>query len=115
MEQTTFKPLKIERNKDEGLYITWELGKPAKLITSEMLRRACPCANCREERGDKSHSTPLTPKRSMLTVVSHTRNEQLELSEIWGVGNYALGVRWGDGHDDGIYTFNLLAELSDRS
>ena len=105
-------PAKIERKEAEGLEITWKLGEEAILVTAEKLRRACPCAKCKEERGDGSHDTPLTPKKGSLNVISHSKGEQLALSKIWSVGNYALGIQWGDGHDDGIFPFKLLHELS---
>lgn len=47
----------------------------------------------------------------MLTVIEHTATEQLTLTEIWGVGNYALGIAWADGHSSGIYSFEYLYEL----
>jgi DUF971 family protein len=46
-------------------------------------------------------------------VVEATLDQELTLQEIWGVGQYAIGLRWGDGHDSGIYTFEYLRELSD--
>ena len=47
----------------------------------------------------------------MLTVIEHTATEQLNLTEIWGIGNYALGIAWADGHSSGIYSFEYLYEL----
>jgi DUF971 family protein len=47
-------------------------------------------------------------------VLQHTIEEELDLQEIWGVGQYALGMRWGDGHDSGIYPYSLLFELGKR-
>lgn len=35
----------------------------------------------------------------------------LELREIERVGNYALGLTWGDGHSTGIYTWRHLRAL----
>ena len=37
----------------------------------------------------------------------------LELRELGQVGNYALSLRWGDGHDGGIYSFAFLRRLGD--
>jgi DUF971 family protein len=37
--------------------------------------------------------------------------EELKIDRIWAVGNYALGVAWGDGHNSGIYRFELLRDL----
>ncbi len=86
-------------------------------LSSETLRRNCPCATCREERGDTSHAKPLTtPAKPMkprsLSIVESSITEQTLLREIWAVGNYALGMSWGDGHNTGIYTFELLRSLA---
>jgi DUF971 family protein len=35
----------------------------------------------------------------------------LELRKLEQVGNYALSLGWGDGHDTGIYTYRFLREL----
>ncbi len=87
----------------------------AKKITlnSKTLRKNCPCASCQAKRGDSSHDTPLSPKsgRSLLNVISATSDEELDLKQIWMLGNYALGMKWGDGHDSGIYTFEFLKSL----
>lgn len=84
-------------------------------ISSEKLRRACPCASCQQKRGDTSHDRPLTGTKksgsSLLKVISATSEEECNLEKIWLLGNYALGMKWGDGHDTGIYTFDLLKEL----
>lgn len=105
-------PLKIERKEQAGLLLTWRKDTTPVLLPAERLRQSCPCAVCREERGEGNHSAPLgpslKPKKSALQVISHAKEEQLALVEIWAVGNYALGIRWGDGHDDGIYTFEYL-------
>ena len=113
MNMSTLRPTKIERLENQGLRIEWPEGGSSILLPVELLRRNCPCALCREKRGEGNHDTPLTPKKSVsrLQVLSHTRDEELTLQRIWSVGNYAIGIEWGDGHDDGIYTFSLLQEL----
>ena len=35
------------------------------------------------------------------------------IRELGQVGNYALSMRWGDGHDGGIYSFAFLRRLGD--
>lgn len=104
-------PKKIERQK-HALVIVWENGAAATL-SAQKLRDNCPCAGCREKRGDSSHATPITSKPKMLKVISHSAEESLSLTQIWAIGNYALGIRWADGHDDGIYTWELLYQLTD--
>ena len=108
-------PVEIKRNGTEGLFVAWSDGTKSE-IPSKVLRQNCPSAISRAERGDISHEKPInTQKPTSLKIVEHTASEQLELQEIWGIGNYALGVRWGDGHDSGIYSFDLLYKLSQEA
>ena len=107
-------PTEITRDARNGLTISWRDGSKS-YIPTELLRRECPCASCKEQRGDTSHAKPLTSKKRGLTVIQNTIEEQLDLKEIWVVGQYALGMKWGDGHDSGIYPFSLLFELGHRS
>jgi ATP-binding protein involved in chromosome partitioning len=103
-------PREIKRMESKGLRVTWQDGSIQEL-TSEVLRKRCPCAECREIRGDESHAKPLTGKKRTLAIVQNTIDEELALEEIWGVGQYAIGIRWADGHSSGIYTFGYLREL----
>lgn len=116
MNMSTLKPTKIERLETRGLLIEWSEAGRSVVLPVELLRSNCPCALCREKRGEGNHDTPLTPKKSVsrLQVISHTRDEELNLQRIWPIGNYAIGIQWGDGHDDGIYTFGLLRELTEK-
>jgi DUF971 family protein len=98
-------PTEIKRLETSGVKITWSDGAVHQL-TSEVLRKGCPCAGCREARGDDSHAKPLTGKKRSLSIVQNTVEEELSLREIWGIG------KWGDGHDSGIYTFDYLRELA---
>jgi len=104
-------PTTIQRISSQQVKLAWNDGVEA-LIDSRRLRDACPCASCREQRGDTSHAEPLTPRKSLLNVVKHSSDEATALTEIWAIGRYAVGCRWGDGHDTGIYPYQLLRELS---
>jgi len=103
-------PTEIIRNATTGITISWRDGTTST-ISTEVLRRECPCASCNEKRGDTSHAKPLTSKKRGLAIIQNTIDEELDLKEIWGVGQYALGMKWGDGHESGIYPFSLLFEL----
>lgn len=109
----------------EGLMVRWQDGSQAT-IPARLLRTHCPCANCRESRGEGSHDRPLsapavaaaesgTKKPRSLAIVQNSLQEELDLTEVWAVGNYAIGLRWADGHATGIYPFRLLRELCDQS
>jgi DUF971 family protein len=104
-------PREIKRDGTSGLKITWHDGS-TRSFSSEVLRRNCPCASCKEQRGDTSHAKPLTGRKRSLTVLKSSLDQEIELQQIWGVGNYAIGIKWGDGHDSGIYTFDYLQQLS---
>lgn len=114
-ESARIQPTKILRKGADGIEITWQDGA-THFLSSKVLRENCPSATSRAKRGDSSsHETPLTPKRpSSLRIVSHEIDEELQLKEIWGVGNYAIGMLWGDGHNTGIYSYTLLRELAEN-
>ena len=112
---TSVQPLEIRRIEGRGVVVRWSDNTTCEL-PSELLRRNCPCATCRESRGDLAHSAPLTPpapkKKSALAIVENSLEDEVKLTEVWVVGNYAVGMRWGDGHSTGIYTYDYLRELS---
>jgi DUF971 family protein len=37
--------------------------------------------------------------------------DNVELKNVAVVGNYAVSLSWGDGHDTGIYSYRYLREL----
>lgn len=108
--QVKNSPKEIRRLDTQGLRITWQ-DNTTQEISSDVLRRNCPCAGCRELRGDDSHAKPLTGRKRSLSVIQNSIEQELSLQEIWGVGQYAIGLRWADGHSSGIYTFTYLREL----
>jgi DUF971 family protein len=104
----------VKRLENKGLLVTFS-NEESKLIDIKTLRDKCPCAECRELRGEGSHNEPIkisTKKKKVFNIVEHTKEESLSLDEIWSVGNYAIGMRWGDNHNSGIYTHDYLYELS---
>lgn len=111
-------PIEIRRLEGAAIAIRWSDGLFAE-IPGEALRRGCPCASCRELRGDTSHAKPLTtpakPKKPLgLAIVDSSIAEQTALTQIWPIGRYAIGMAWQDGHDSGIYTYETLREFSER-
>jgi DUF971 family protein len=78
------------------LEITWADGRKYA-YPHEILRGYCPCAGCQGHRG----GVRLVP------------GGDLELRDIQQVGNYALGLIWGDGHSTGIYSYRYLRRLGE--
>jgi len=65
------------------------------------LRANCPCATCREERRVAAVETDFLKLSS-----GPLPSTQIAGAEL--VGNYAIRLKWTDGHDTGIYAFSLL-------
>jgi DUF971 family protein len=79
------------------LCITW-LDQHQSVYPLRWVRANCPCATCREERRTAALNTD--PLKLTAGPAPSTQVRGAEL-----VGNYALRLRWTDGHDTGIYPF----------
>lgn len=100
------KPKAIRASRSRAvLEIDWEDGHQSE-YPLRGLRAACPCAECRG--GHAGMGRPGSPGMLDLPMVE-TRSA--ELVSMAGVGNYALQLVWKDGHDYGIYTWELLREM----
>jgi DUF971 family protein len=97
-------PTKLSLSADGALAIEWSDGAKRTYTTRE-LRDECPCATCREQR-----SLPPRPA-TLLPVLTPAEARPLALVSMKPVGNYAYTIEFSDGHDTGIYTFDLLREL----
>ena len=63
------------------------------------LRGFCPCARCQGHGGGPATWTPWTHESA------------IRVDNVTPVGNYAMCIVWGDGHDTGIYSFELLRRM----
>ncbi|MCZ6596105.1 MAG: DUF971 domain-containing protein [Planctomycetota bacterium] len=89
---------KIIRRKDPArIEIEWDDGHSTSFTAAE-LRRLCPCANCVSE----------ATGRRMLDPSSVS--DDLSQQDLRLVGNYAIALRFSDGHDTGIFPFPYLRE-----
>ncbi len=84
--------------------IEWE-GGHRSVYAADRLRWACPCAECRGEAG--------APGR--LDALAELPDEELRLTDVALVGQYALQIGFGSGHGTGIYTFRYLRALGEPS
>lgn len=80
------------------LIVNWKDGSSAELEWKK-LRDNCPCADCAELHG------PADPLRLKLAP-------NYNLESVSYVGNYAVQLNWGDGHNAGLYSWNYLRELA---
>lgn len=98
-------PRNIDLKKDRGLTVEWADGTTS-YYTVAYLRKMSPSAEMRELREEQARN-PLTVLPAKLARPSGTFTaESAEL-----VGNYALRIRFSDGHDTGIYSWGYLRSI----
>ncbi len=99
------QPTALSLVEDRFLQITWNDGEVRRTSFSA-LRKACPCATCREKsRADA------TRKPNLLPVLSAAEAQPLKIVGMRPVGNYAYNIDFSDGHGSGLFTIELLREL----
>jgi DUF971 family protein len=74
--------------------IDWADGHKG-IYPHEILRGYCPCAGC------QGHGIE----------IKFIAGGDTSIKTIEPVGDYALSLEWGDGHNTGIYTFRYLRDL----
>jgi DUF971 family protein len=99
------KGIKVLGNQ-RTLRIEWATGEVSN-CTFGVLRKNCPCAECRTER-DKETGQLVDETSGELQLRS---SAELTIGKVQLVGNYALQIEWSDGHKHGIYTWEYLQEL----
>lgn len=82
------------------LAIAWADGHESYLPI-ESLRKSCPCATCRAESENEAREGPLRVLRGKSGGASR-------IARISPVGTYAIQIVWADGHDSGLYTYEML-------
>ena len=94
---SAFQPRVITRSDPARLVIEW-LDGHTTAYTAAQLRGVCPCARCVNElTGARMHDPGSV-------------SPDLTQADVRIVGNYALAMRFSDGHDTGIYPFPYLRE-----
>ena len=120
-------PASIQRE-GSSVVIQWSDGACSK-YSPKLLRDACPCATCKEKHGSSLRNpeqngsgdqevsdggTTKQPLKMILPVLSPKEARPLEILGMRPVGNYAYNISFSDGHDSGIYTFEMLRFIDDR-
>ena len=92
-------PTNIKADRPNGRFeIAWPDGRTDR-IGFRRLRGECPCAVCVSEfTGERLLDPAAVPEDVAPAGVEMT-------------GNYAIKVRWSDGHDTGIYSWEHLRRL----
>lgn len=102
-------PSKLDLKKDRGLTVEWSDGTTS-YYSIAYLRRMSPSADARELRAEQAKN-PLT------VLPSRSAGGAGPLSALTAelIGNYALRIRFSDGHDTGIYSWSYLREIDPRN
>lgn len=96
----SLKPIKISKSKKNSINIFWENGENTE-IKNLFLRKYCPCAVCMNERSKQED-----------TYIPIFLLDQITITEIKSVGNYAIAINWEDGHKTGIYEYDILYRIA---
>ena len=75
------------------------------IVLLQRLRDECPCADCAGETDALGNVYRSTPQKN--TTASY------QVRQFMTVGYYGLKPIWGDNHNTGIFSANLLEKLSE--
>ena len=97
-------PTKLDLKKDKGLAVEWPDGS-SSYYSIAYLRRMSPSAEARELRSQL--------QKNPLTVLPASTGSKGPLVAVDAelVGNYAIKIRFSDGHETGIYSWDYLREI----
>ena len=95
---------KIDVVREKGVMsVQWQDGSRQEVRLDD-LRRLCPCAVCEGNRMQESSD-------DLHMIGSDQLNASSVVAEVIPVGRYAIQIRWEDGHDTGIYTYEFIRSL----
>lgn len=101
-------PTDLSRIDAGRLRIAWSDGAVSEYLAAD-LRDACPCASCREKR----KAPPAPP--SQLTVLAPGEAAPATVAGMTPVGAYAYRIEFGDGHNTGLFSLELLRKLGEAT
>ncbi len=104
MSDSLFRPVAIVVDiENRLLQINWTDGHTS-IYSLDLLRRACPCAECQPWIHGETGRPVIEPAR-------RARGALRSSSDVHMVGTYAIEFDWEDGHNAGIYSFEYLRSL----
>jgi DUF971 family protein len=100
---TPAEPEHIAISKSKGIKIDWKDGHHSD-YGLRYLRDRCPCASCSgtHESGPVEAEAP-SPFRMYQPA--------LRIDTVEPAGSYALVIKWNDGHQSGIYSYDHLRAI----
>ena len=92
-------PTDLKLKRAEGiLEVTWS-SEESRRLRVRQLRCACACAGCVDEMS------------GVRTLDVNAVAEDIAITDMQLVGNYAVKFVFSDGHDTGIYSWDRLYEM----
>lgn len=98
------EPERIAVSKSKGIHIDWKDQHHSE-YDLRYLRDHCPCATCAGTHGPPPAATPAGANPFQLFQPA------LKIQEVEPVGNYALRLKWSDGHNTGIYSWEHFRRI----
>ena len=102
---TSAAPRSLDLKKDSGLTVTWPDGATS-FYPIAYLRKMSPSAEMRELREEQARN-PL----AVLPEQMGRHEGPLTAIDAELVGHYAIRIRFSDGHETGIYSWEYLKEI----
>jgi len=99
--------VKIHVSTGAGVDITWTDGHQSHYDFA-YLREECPCATCNDERGKKQAFAAVAPSSSAVLPMFKPKPRAQSATVM---GNYAVQIRFSDGHSTGIYSYDQLRSI----
>ncbi len=99
------RPKHLDLKRDEALTITWDDGT-VSVYPIAYLRKNSPSAEMKAFKEEQARN-PLTVLPSKYVHEGPLTAVSAEL-----VGNYAIRIRFSDGHDSGIYSWEYLRRIA---
>lgn len=100
------QPTQLDLKKDRGLTVSWEDGTTSYFSVA-FLRKMSPSAEARALREEMEKN----PLAVLPSSGGGGTGEGLIAQSAELVGNYAIRIRFSDGHDTGIYSWQYLREI----
>jgi DUF971 family protein len=98
------KPVDITvHQSEEFLEIEWADGHVSK-YPFYGLRKNCPCVMCKGGHSEMS-------KAADRSLFFKSSDWKWEIKDIKTVGNHALQITWNDGHNQGMYRWDVLRAM----
>ncbi len=95
-------PTQIKKIDNTALRVQWSDGKVSEIALTK-LRDECPCVHC---KGESVLFESYIPIKTPFKAAGYYEIDKIEV-----MGNYAITIKWKDGHDTGIYTWDILRKL----